>query len=204
MGQDSTISEEGDLLTAKAFDLITGKVGFLNNEGPPEELPDGSKDKEAGFELMQEAASAGNKAAQYMVAVKSLNDGNEDKCLKFIELAAHNNHAEAQVTYAAKYWWEGRNGHKIDLVQAITWMRRALAHGAQPDPDPRGNALSHNSFRTGLDDVTVWGRKLYLRAFEDTMFTEQEFETESKAFLLSAECGCASAIDIVAKWNKEN
>jgi TPR repeat protein len=72
----------------------------------------------------------GNKAAQYQTALNYLTDsaffescGNEEdaeaKLLKWIKLAAKNNHAEAQMTYGNKYWLDQRNGHPRDPVKAI-------------------------------------------------------------------------------------
>lgn len=134
---------KSEKLFAKALDLLSGKIGLL--DGPDElerikNLPEGLTDAGEAHSLLRQAADLGHKAAQYTMALAYL-DGeylakkengvkaDEAKLLEWTKMAAENGHAEAQLTYGCKFWYEGRNGHTVDMRQAVTWVRRALAHG---------------------------------------------------------------------------
>lgn len=187
--------EHASVLAEKAFDLMSGKVGVLKSNGDPTDLPDGSQDTEEGSKLMKEAAEGGNKAAQYAVAMHYLQQDNEEECFKWIKLAAHNDHAEAQMTYACQYWLHGRNGHEKDQEQAVIWLRRSLAHGAGENPDPNGHVLSKRSFTNGLLAVNCEARRLCLSEFEEGMFNENVEVTDG--LKLAADCGIVPAINLV-------
>jgi len=189
--------DDAALLAAQGFDLYYGKVGLLAHHGDPKDLPEGPQDDEEGLKSIKDAALAGNKAAQYLTALDYMQQENEEECLKWIKMAAHNNHAEAQMTYGCVYWLQGRNDHETDPVQAVTWMRRALEHGADQFPDTRGDVLSSKSFAAGIDTVTRTARSLYVRSFQQQMLEDDDVDG-TEAMKLAADCGNLPAINIAS------
>lgn len=197
-------SGESNDLFAKAMDLLAGKVGVL--DGPLrqerlEKLPDGPSDADEAHSLLRRAADLGHKGAQYNVALGYAEGGyfsnkerggeaDEANLLKWIKLAAENGHAEAQTTYGCKYWYEGRDGHAVNILESATWVRRAIAHGVSETegPDPRGDALSRRSFEAGVKDAIEMGRKLYLEKFPSYLDSDGD-EDVMESMRLAADCG---------------
>lgn len=124
-------------LFSKGLDLQNGMKDFLKGYPDPEKMGGQiERNVEEGNELIMEAAKLGLKGAQYATALNYLSGGfyhtNEEDSMKevhkWIELAAKNGHAEAQVTYGQKLWIEGLNGsHPIDKEKGLFWLRKALA-----------------------------------------------------------------------------
>ena len=174
--EDDETTLPGYDLFSQGLDLQNGMKDFLNGYPDPEQMGGQIEcNPEEGNELIREAAQLGLKGAQYVTALNYLpggfyhNDDNYDDSMKevhgWIERAARNGHAEAQVTYGNKLWIEGLNGsHPVDKEKGLFWLRKALAHGITDggDPDPLGNALSENSFKSTIDLATRTARRLFL------------------------------------------
>ncbi|KAL9184955.1 hypothetical protein ACHAXT_002732 [Thalassiosira profunda] len=200
-------TSEGEDLFARAFDLLYGVVGLL--QGPVEQerfdsLPKGPRDEGEAHVLLRRAADLGHKGAQYQLALAYIDGGYfakkdnrgaaiESELLHWIKHAAENGHAEAQMTYGGKFWYEGRGGHEVDMRQAVAWVRRALAHGVSENegPDITGNALSRRSFEGGVTDAVEMGRKLYLEHFPSFMDGDAG---SAECMRIAGDCGILPAI----------
>jgi TPR repeat protein len=181
---------------------VTGKEGSLSHQGDPKDLPVCPRDEDQGYNLLAEAAHAGHKAAQYLVALHFRQQGDEDEYLKWLQQAASNNHDEAHVTYGCEFWLRGHSNHEKDPQQAIAWIRRALAHGGACEKrHPNGDMLTQNSFEKGMSIVVRTARDLYLH---DKFMEYADGKTDDSvmdAMKLCADCGIVPAINIVAKAN---
>jgi len=201
--------QEAFQVASKGFNLLTGKIGFLDGlaDGKRiEALPSGPVDRKRAMDLIEKAAEMGNPCAQYQASLFHLEDDDGGEAtLVWLKKAAHNSHAEAQMTYGAQYWIEGRvvnaaaRDHEKDKELAVIWMRRGLAHGVSEGghPDPSGKLLSAKSFEKGLQSATTYGRKLYLRAFEHAMMSNDDAMSNGDDMRLAADCGIAPAINIM-------
>ena len=210
--RDDKIKQEGDETTtqlpgydlfSKGLDLQNGMKDFLKGYPDPEKMGGQiERNVEEGNELIMEAAKLGLKGAQYATALNYLPGGfyhtNEEDSMKevhkWIELAAKNGHAEAQVTYGQKLWIEGLNGsHPIDKEKGLFWLRKALAHGVTDggNSDPIGNALSEKSFRSTLDSATRTARELFL--FKASPFYADGSDHD-ELLHVCADCGVGAAL----------
>lgn len=194
----------------EAIDLQAGQVGFIKARNRLvaaagkldhldifPNLEKGPQDAGRAKQLLLQAATAGHKGAMYNLAI--LNHGRDkDEMLKWCLRAAVNGHAEAQMTMGSHYWYRGNDGHAVNHTKALLWKRLALAHGAVAFPDPCGDYLSAKSFASGLHDIEVEGRKLYLAKCPLLLNKEQEYEGQHEEIdleiKLAASCGCNGAI----------
>lgn len=202
-------------LYSKGMDLQSGMKDFLKGY-PDREKMGGEieRNPEEGNKLILEAAKLGIKGAQYVTALNYLpggfyhNDNNtcEEDAMKkvheWIERAAMNGHAEAQVTYGSKLWIEGDGSHPVDVDKGLFWLRKALAHGITDggDPDPTGNALSEKSFRSTLDVALRTARRLFLTKYAPMAPEYCETASDNEERLrICADCGVGSALSFLMR-----
>lgn len=131
------------------------------------------------------------------------NDDDDESSKKevqdWIERAAKNDHAEAQVTYGNKFWMEGYNGHHpIDKDVGLFWLRKALAHGVTTDngghPDLMGNELSEKSFRSTLDVALRTARQLFLTKYSSVVNDDDDDDNWEEKIRICADCGVGAAL----------
>lgn len=198
-------------LFSKGLDLTIGIEGFL--KGYPDREKMGERielDKEEGNKLIMEAAKLGHPGAQYAIALNYRPGGfyyNEcgepwEECRMWIEKAANNGHAEAQVTYGNTLWIRGDDDHHpIDKDKGLYWLRKALINGVSDSgqPDPLGNALSEKSFQSTLILATEIARQLFLYKYSSIV---SDLDTEEE-IRICADCGVGGALE-EAKYFERN
>ena len=215
---DETAQSEGYELYSKGLDLQNGMKDYLKGYPDPENMGgEIEPNPEEGSRLIMEAAQLGVKGAQYMTALNHLPGGiyheKYDVSMKevqhWIERAAMNGHAEAQVTYGNKIWIEGHEGtHPIDLDKGLYWLRKALAHGVTDsgDPDPMGDALSEKSFKSTLDVALRTARQLFLTKYSPfAPEYDDGAESNEERLHICADCGVGGALHhvILMKGQKD-
>ena len=210
---ETTTQLPGYDLFSKGLDLQNGMKDFLKGYPDPEKMGGPiERNPEEGNRLIMEAAKLGLKGAEYATALNYLPGGfyhtNEEESMKevhkWIELAALNGHAEAQVTYGQKLWIEGLDGsHPIDKEKGLFWLRKALAHGVTDgNPDPMGNALSQKSFRCTLDSATNTARDLFL--YKASPLIADEDSDYEELIHICADCGVGAALQHVQFGSRES
>lgn len=217
-GNETTQQPEGYDLYSQGLDLQNGMKDFLKGYPDPEKMGgEIEPNPEEGSRLIMEAAKLGVKGAQYMTALNYLPGGiyheKYEESMKevqhWIERAAMNGHAEAQVTYGNKMWIEGHEGtHPIDPDKGLYWLRKALAHGVTDggDPDPMGDALSEKSFKSTLDVALRTARQLFLTKYSPLAPEYDDGASDNEERLhICADCGVGGALHhvILIKGQKD-
>ena len=162
----------------------------LQKEVNPSELdlPDAPQTLEDAEDLLHQIASSGHKDAQFgMPLLAAAKPQEQQEALEWTRRAAHNGLADAQVRYAMKYWLDGTADHKVDFIQAILWLRRALAQGR--------SGLSEQAFMKATNLTRMMANEYYNTLNKlDMKERGIGFQREMK---LVAECGIVAAINIV-------
>jgi len=149
---------------------------------PPKTLEDAEQ-------LLDKMATSGSRDAQFGMALVCAKAKRDDDALRWTRLAAHKGLADAQVRYAMTYWLDGTHKHKVDFVQAILWLRRAMAQG--------NLGLSEPAFLKATNTTRMMATKYYNTINQLEMKRRGiGFQREMK---LMAECGIIPAINMVWK-----
>lgn len=163
----------------------------LQNHVDPNELsiPDPPQTVRAAEERLQRFANTGHREAQFGMALVAAKQLREDESFEWTRLAAvQGGLADAQMRYAVHYWFDGAAQHRIDFIQAILWLRRALVQG-------RDGGLSEPAFLKATNLVRAMANEYYNTLNQLEMKQRGiGFQREMK---LCAECGCIPAINMV-------